>query len=108
MQPTVTVLPDRGGMREVRCAGEFDADTQGLLQAACERAASAPDVDRLVLDVREVTFADSSFLNLLLVARQKSNLTLVGPLPAQLARLLQMTGADLLFAIDDGPDRAAG
>ncbi|MFF4324577.1 STAS domain-containing protein [Streptomyces sp. NPDC001568] len=108
MQPTVTVLPDRGGVRVVTCAGEFDADTQGLLRAACETACTAPEVVRLVLDVRGVTFADSSFLNLLLATHQKSDLTLMGPPPAQLARLLRMTGADQLFAIDDGPAQAAG
>ncbi|MFF3215647.1 STAS domain-containing protein [Streptomyces sp. NPDC002886] len=109
MKPTVTVLPDRGGLRVVRCAGEFDADTEGQLQAACEAAVAASGVDRLALDVRGVTFADSSFLNLLLTVRAQCDLLLLGPLPRQLARLLEMTGANLLFAVDDGPaERTAG
>ncbi|MER5567250.1 STAS domain-containing protein [Streptomyces goshikiensis] len=109
MEPTVTVLPDYDGLRVVQCSGEFDADTEGVLDAACDEAIAAAGVERLALDVRGVTFADSSFLNLLLRVHGVCDLLLLGPLPPQLARLLEMTGANLLFAIDDGPpERATG
>ncbi|MFJ5811300.1 STAS domain-containing protein [Streptomyces sp. NPDC093093] len=102
-------MPDHDGLRVVQCSGEFDADTEGVLDAACDEAVAAPGVERLALDVRGVTFADSSFLNLLLRVRGACDLVLLGPLPPQLARLLEMTGANLLFTIDDGPtERAAG
>ncbi|MEU9109036.1 STAS domain-containing protein [Streptomyces xanthophaeus] len=96
----MTVLSDRDGQRTVQCAGEFDADTLAPLQAACATASDAR-VELLVLDVRRVVFADSSFLNLLLVLRREQAVRLVGPLPGQLARLLEMTGARLLFDVED-------
>ncbi|MFF1414775.1 STAS domain-containing protein [Streptomyces sp. NPDC058289] len=108
MEPTVTVLPDHGGVRVVRCSGEFDADTEDALQMACATAVAAPEVTQLVLDVRDVTFADSSFLNLLLVTHRDSDLRLRGPVPNQLARLLEMTGADLVLAVEDGSAQTAG
>ncbi|WUX87161.1 STAS domain-containing protein (plasmid) [Streptomyces sp. NBC_01426] len=88
--------------------GEFDADTEGSLDAACDEAIAAGDVERLALDVRGITFADSPFLNLLLRVHRACDLVLLEPLPPQLAWLLEMTGANLLFAIDDGlAERAA-
>ncbi|MGW6877405.1 STAS domain-containing protein [Streptomyces xanthophaeus] len=100
----MTILSDRDGQRTVQCAGEFDADTLAPLQAACATA-SGPRVEVLVLDVRRVAFADSSFLNLLLTLRLEHDVRLVGPVPRQLARLLEMTGAHLLFDVqDDAPD----
>ncbi|MFD8951946.1 STAS domain-containing protein [Streptomyces xanthophaeus] len=104
MEPTVKVLSARDGQRTVQCVGEFDADTLAPLQAAC-CTASSPGIERLVLDVRRVAFADSSFLNLLLTLRLEHDVQLVGPVPRQLARLLEMTGAHLLFDVqDDVPD----
>ncbi|MFJ4865309.1 STAS domain-containing protein [Streptomyces sp. NPDC088748] len=67
-----------------------------------------PIAGRLVLDVRDVTFADSSFLNLLLVVHRDCDLQLRGPLPGQLARLLAITGADQVLTVDGGSDQAAG
>ncbi|MEU9419008.1 STAS domain-containing protein [Streptomyces sp. NPDC048272] len=109
MEPTVTVLPDHDGLRVLQCSGEFDADAEGGLDASCDEAIAAAGVERLALDVRGITFADSSFLNLLLRVHGACDLVLLGPLPPQLDRLLEMTGANLLFAIDDGPaERSAG
>ncbi|MFD3550267.1 STAS domain-containing protein [Streptomyces sp. NPDC058655] len=98
---TVTVLPDRDGQRVVRCAGEFDFSTLAPLQAVCDTALAESGVERLVLDVREITFADSTFLNLLLTFHGACDLRLAGPLPRQLARLLAVTGTDQLLAVDD-------
>ncbi|MFD5934131.1 STAS domain-containing protein [Streptomyces sp. NPDC060333] len=101
----MSVLPDRDGQRIVRCSGEFDADTLAPLKAAVDTAADF-DIDRLVLDVRRVAFADSSFLNLLLAARGEHDVRLVGPVPRPLARLMEMTGAHLLFDVEeDTPDQ---
>ncbi|MER6237974.1 STAS domain-containing protein [Streptomyces clavifer] len=98
---TVTVLPDRDGQRVLRCAGEFDFNTLAPLRAACDTAVTAPGVERLVLDVRGVTFGDSTFLNLLLTLYRTCDLQLVGPLPRQLARLLAVTGVDRMLTIKD-------
>ncbi len=80
MEPTVSVLPDRDGQRIVRCSGEFDAETLAPLKAAVDTAADL-DIDRLILDVRRVAFADSSLLNLLLAARREHDVRLVGLRP---------------------------
>ncbi|MFK0223682.1 hypothetical protein ACIQWN_36540 [Streptomyces vinaceus] len=50
-----------------------------------------------------MTFADPSFLNALILLRNSRSLVLAGPLPHQLERLLEMTGALALFTIRDGP-----
>ncbi|MFD3808591.1 STAS domain-containing protein [Streptomyces sp. NPDC058611] len=101
MESTVCVLPDRDGQRVVRCAGEFDLTTLAPLRAACDTAVAA-GIDRLALDVREVTFGDSTFLNLLLAVGRECELRLVGPLPRQLARLLARTGTDQVLTVEDG------
>ncbi|WP_167739617.1 STAS domain-containing protein [Streptomyces subrutilus] len=100
MEPTVTVLPDREGLRVVRCAGEFDRTNLGPLRTACETAVAA-GVDRVVLDVRGVTFGDSTFLHLLLTFNDRCDLRLGGPLTRQVARLLSLTGTDQVLTVDD-------
>ncbi|MEU8776857.1 STAS domain-containing protein [Streptomyces sp. NPDC048606] len=87
------------GAYVIHCAGEFDQDTvpdlTGVVAAVRDRAGAG----RLVVDVRDVTFADSAFLNCLLGLRAAGELVLVGPLPAQLRRLLEITGALTLFTL---------
>lgn len=51
----------------------------------------------LVLDASQVTFADSSALNRLLLIHQATTLRIAAPAP-QLLRLLQITGADQVRA----------
>ncbi|MFX4292914.1 STAS domain-containing protein [Streptomyces bohaiensis] len=81
-------------------SGELDMDSvPGVSARAAElRAAGAT---RLVLDVRHITFADSTAVNLLLQLRHNGPLTLRGPLPDQLFRLLELTGTLPLFEIDE-------
>ncbi|MFD3875051.1 STAS domain-containing protein [Streptomyces sp. NPDC058623] len=97
-------MPDRDGQRVVRCAGEFDFSTLAPLQAVCDAAVTAAGVERLALDVRGITFGDSTFLNLLLTLNRAQDLRLVGPLPRQLARLLAVTGTDRVLTIEDATD----
>lgn len=98
--PRVTVRPESDGVWVVVCSGEFDLDTTGKLAAACDGDAAAARL--LVLDVTGVTFADSSFLNVLIRLNNSRSLVLEGPLAHQLERLLEMTGALALFTIRDG------
>ncbi|MFB7781152.1 STAS domain-containing protein [Streptomyces vinaceus] len=93
--PKVTVRTEADSVCVVACSGEFDQDTVGVLQAACDRETIGAQL--LVLDVKNVTFADSSFLNTLIRLRNTRPLALAGPLPAQLHRLLDLTGALPLF-----------
>ncbi|MFD3549175.1 STAS domain-containing protein [Streptomyces sp. NPDC058655] len=85
----------------MRCAGEFEFSTLAPLQAVCDTALAEARVERLVLDVRDVTFGDSTFLNLLLTLSGATDLRLLGPLPRQLARLLAVTGTDQVLTIED-------
>ncbi|MFD3331029.1 STAS domain-containing protein [Streptomyces sp. NPDC058701] len=102
MEPTtVTVQPDRDGQRIVRCAGAFDYSTLTPIRTACETALAEAGAERLALDVRGVTFGDSTFLNLLLTLHGACDLRLVGPLPRQLARLLAVTGTDRVLTVED-------
>ncbi|MFG2974392.1 STAS domain-containing protein [Streptomyces sp. NPDC048331] len=98
-KPKVRVRPDTGETREVVCSGEFDMDSVGQLAEACVRDTGDPRV--LVVDVSQVAFADSSFLNVLIRVNNSGPLTLAGPLPSQLRRLLEMTGALPLFDVRD-------
>ncbi|MFE6906713.1 STAS domain-containing protein [Streptomyces erythrochromogenes] len=100
--PKVTVGTDAAGVRLILCSGEFDLDTTGLLVKVCGEAAPA---EPLILDVTQVTFADSSFLNALIRVRNSRPLALRGPLPKQLLRVMEMTGALALFEIRDGTGR---
>ncbi|MFD6970417.1 STAS domain-containing protein [Streptomyces sp. NPDC059949] len=98
--PRVTVRPESDGVLVVVCSGEFDLDTAGKLAAACDH--DAAEARLLVVDVAGVTFADSSFLNVLIRLHNSRSLALAGPLPHQLQRLLEVTGALGLFTMRDG------
>ncbi|MFF3728558.1 STAS domain-containing protein [Streptomyces erythrochromogenes] len=99
----MTVRVEADGVCVVACAGEFDQDTVGLLEVTCERETASAKL--LVLDVKNVAFADSSFLNTLIRLRNTRPLVLAGPLPAQLHRLLDMTGALALFEMREGGEQ---
>ncbi|MFJ9597902.1 STAS domain-containing protein [Streptomyces virginiae] len=104
--PQVTVSSETDGVGFVVCSGEFDLDTTTLLIEACydQPVPAGP----LVIDVRQVTFGDSSFLNALIRLRNTRPLAVQGPLPSQLRRMMEMTGALALFEIRDIPDDRAG
>ncbi|MFB7981919.1 STAS domain-containing protein [Streptomyces vinaceus] len=99
----MTVRTEADSVCVVACSGEFDQDTVGLLQAACDRETAGCEL--LVLDVKNVSFADSSFLNTLIRLRNTRRLALAGPLPDQLHRLLELTGALPLFEVREGGGR---
>ncbi|MFD6934672.1 STAS domain-containing protein [Streptomyces goshikiensis] len=98
----VLVLPDEGDARVIVCRGEFDLDTLAPLTAATETAVADQHIKRIIIDVAQVSFADSSMLNRLLATHGSGRLILVGPVQEQLARLLEMTGADTVLTITDG------
>ncbi|MFJ1567846.1 STAS domain-containing protein [Streptomyces erythrochromogenes] len=102
--PQVTVRAEADGVRVVVCSGEFDLDTTGLLVDACDIRPVPAGL--LVVDVRQVAFGDSSFLNALIRLRNTRPLALRGPLPNQLHRMMEMTGALPLFEIRDTTEQA--
>ncbi|MFF1561750.1 STAS domain-containing protein [Streptomyces sp. NPDC058279] len=95
----MSIRTEAGGARVIVCAGDFDMDTLAGLSAACEREAESSR--RLVIDVTGVTFADSSFLNVLITWRKRLPVALLGPLPSRLRFLLEITGALELFEVRD-------
>ncbi|MFJ9597884.1 STAS domain-containing protein [Streptomyces virginiae] len=72
----MTLRPEPDGVWVVGCTGEFDLDTTGKLADACDR--DAADARLLVLDVTGATFADSSFLNVLIRLNNSRSLVLAG------------------------------
>lgn len=72
-------------------AGDYDAENIGPLATELSEATARCPV--VVLDLSGVTFADSTFLNLLLRAHQETDLRLAD-LATGVARLLSVTGAD--------------
>lgn len=95
--PRVTVRSEPDGVCLVVCPGEFDLDTVAVLATACDGQAGTARL--LVLDVTDVVFADSTFLNVLIRLRNTRPMVLAGPLPAQLGRVLEITGAMDVFEV---------
>ncbi|MFF4579919.1 STAS domain-containing protein [Streptomyces sp. NPDC001389] len=104
-QPVVEII---GPVAAVRPTGEIDIATAPGLSRALDEALGllrTSRADRIVADCSRVTFCDSSGLNALLAARREAartnaELHLANPAP-QLQRLLQMSGADVLFPRED-------
>jgi anti-anti-sigma factor len=87
--------PSAGPARVVAAHGDLDIENLGPLRQALQTAAEGPLV---VLDASGVTFADSSFLSVLLGVRQLTDLRVAGA-PSQLLRLLEITGADRIIPL---------
>jgi len=90
-----------GSPSVVTVCGDADLDTAGLLREAADRAlAHRPDV---VFDLAGVTFADSTFLSVLLQAHQTAlgqggSIVLAAP-STSVQRLLSVVGAADLFPV---------
>jgi anti-anti-sigma factor len=87
--------PTTGSARVVTAGGDLDIENLGPLRQALETAAEGPLV---VLDASGITFADSTFLSILLSVRQLTDLRIAGA-PPQLLRLLEITGADRILPL---------
>jgi anti-anti-sigma factor len=94
-----------GADAEIVIGGEFDALSGERVAAIALVYLDKPDVERLVVDLRAVSFLDSSgitVLVMLLQAARKAGKQLIlrrpGP-PA--AKVLQIVGLDTVFTIED-------
>ncbi|WP_413755195.1 STAS domain-containing protein [Streptomyces sp. MMBL 11-3] len=83
----------------VAVRGDLDIDSLAGQRMRLQDTAAAVPV--LVLDLSAVTFADSTFLNLLLLLRQATDLRLAGT-PHWMVRLLELTGADAVLRLYPG------
>ncbi|MFI5825438.1 STAS domain-containing protein [Streptomyces rishiriensis] len=84
--------------------GSYDMDSVPALAEALKTAAAKHP--KVILDASEVTFADSAFLNVLILAHQAGTLRVVAPSP-QVQRLCEITGVDRLLEIRESLDEAA-
>ncbi|MEU4034343.1 STAS domain-containing protein [Streptomyces collinus] len=84
--------------------GEYDAATIEPLAEALKVASTK--YSKVVLDASQLTFADSTLLNLLLQVHAKTALRLAEPAP-QLQRVLRLTGADSVLDVRDSVEDAA-
>ncbi|MFF9914786.1 STAS domain-containing protein [Streptomyces sp. NPDC013457] len=79
--------------------GEFDTGTVECLHAAIASVCTTR-TRRLLLDLTEVTFADSAFVHALSQAEKRTErLVLIGPLTSSVRRVLDVTGTRKLFHI---------
>ncbi|MGW2280348.1 STAS domain-containing protein [Streptomyces sp. NPDC001770] len=71
--------------------GDLDLDSLGPLTAQIEAAVDAHGA--VILDAGDITFADSSFLRLILTTHDRADLRIANPSPT-VDRLLRIVGAD--------------
>ncbi|WP_242744492.1 STAS domain-containing protein [Streptomyces sp. CA-256286] len=85
----------RGGWVIV-ASGEYDLASIAPLREALQ--AAARQYPKVVLDASAVTFADSAFLNLLILTHQTATLRVVAP-SAQVRHLFEISGVDSVLTI---------
>ncbi|MFG3293202.1 STAS domain-containing protein [Streptomyces sp. NPDC048179] len=94
--PPEVVRYEFRGTQVFAAHGEYDPTSITLLADALQSAAEK--YPRVVVDTTAVSFADSTFLNLLISVHHATDLRVVAP-PAQLRRLLELTGADKVLKV---------
>jgi anti-anti-sigma factor len=98
-----------GGSAVFTPTGELDHHTADLLAEPLNAAVDA-GTRRLVVDCSQLTFCDSTGLNVLLGIRLRvepegGSVHLAGMLPT-VARVFEITGADTVFTVHDSLDQA--
>jgi stage II sporulation protein AA (anti-sigma F factor antagonist) len=99
------VVRSAGRMHLVPC-GELDIATAGQLEEAVD-AATSDRVPELVLDLRELTFMDSTGLRTLaqasVKAEQAGTALAIWRGPRQIERVLEISGLGPLLPLADAP-----
>lgn len=97
--PRLRVSTELGEPSVITAAGESDLDNIDPLSEAVEAALAHHP--HLVLDLADITFADSTFLTALINARssalEKDGSVRLLAASSTVRRLLELTGADVLF-----------
>ncbi|MFH8336338.1 STAS domain-containing protein [Streptomyces sp. AM6-12] len=93
----------RHGAWVIEAHGAYDLQSIQPLADALD--AAAKKYPKVVLDASHVTFADSTFLNLLILTHQAATLRLVAP-SAPVRRLCAITAVDTVLEIRDTVDDA--
>ncbi|MFD8596007.1 STAS domain-containing protein [Kitasatospora sp. NPDC059646] len=94
----------------VRPVGDMDMDRRHQFAAALDEAMQPPAARVVVVDLAGLGFCDSTGVNALLTARTTASaagirLVVAGP-SQQMLRLLEATGADEVFDIEEDVDAA--
>jgi len=102
-----TSTPD-DGLVEITAAGELDLATSALLREAVDVCCERDGVRVVIVDVRDVSFVDSTGLRALWHARERAQgvgaeLILRSPSPA-VQHLLKITKLSGVFAVTDPQD----
>ncbi|KOU64657.1 hypothetical protein ADK55_07530 [Streptomyces sp. WM4235] len=90
----------------IRVGGEMDLDRAPMLQEALHSMITRPDCPaEIVVDLSELTFCDSSGLNVLIQSRRTAQengrrISLRAPSP-QILQLLELTCTENLFPLTD-------
>ncbi|MEU6687309.1 STAS domain-containing protein [Streptomyces sp. NPDC046832] len=100
-----------GGVRVVTLRGEIDHDVQGVLRGALLNQGGAVP-ERIVADLSEVTFMDSSGVNIFVTAHQQTTqaagwIRIAGARPA-VRSVLQVTGVDTFVSCHLSVEEALG
>jgi anti-sigma B factor antagonist len=108
-EPPVRSVENLNGAVVLHLAGELDLYNADELRSALD-AALAQDPSRIVIEMSEVEFIDSTALGVLIEARSKlgrSTLLLAAP-QLETRRTLQVSGLDRHLPVHDSVDDALG
>ncbi|MER6345995.1 STAS domain-containing protein [Streptomyces sp. NPDC001595] len=105
LTPGAVMQYESRGAWIVAAHGDYDMHSITPLADALHSAAKRHQ--KVVLDASGVTFADSTFLNQVILAHQVGTLRVAAPSP-QLERLLMITGVDTVLEIHQTVDDAVG
>ena len=100
------------GSRVVTPRGEIDIHTAPALRLTIAEALADPAVDRLVVDLSQTTFLDSSALGVLIGAlkrmrEREGRLGIVEP-PSSIRRIFEITALDRVLDLHPDRDAALG
>ncbi|MFK0150359.1 STAS domain-containing protein [Streptomyces griseus] len=98
--------PNRSGsgpLPVIAPEGDFDADTLAPLETQIDAAVTRHG--GLILDASRITFADSTFLRLIMTTHDRADLRIAAP-SLMVQRLFTVTGADQVLRIHDSIDDA--
>jgi len=106
-EPPVRAVEDRNGGVVIHLAGELDLYNADEIRSAIVEAIGAGD-RRVVIDMADVEFVDSTALGVLIEARSKigaDGLRLAAP-QLETRRTLQVSGLDRHLSVHDSVDDA--
>lgn len=103
-KPAAVIQYEWDGAWVIVAYDEYDPYSIGPLVEALDVASSK--YSKVVVDASLLTFADSTFVNLLLRVHSTTALRVAEPAP-QLQRVLQLTGADTVLDVRASVEEAA-